>query len=60
MGELRGRTATGISGPVLAFSGRALFPLPKPLFRLYTHLVRYLKKSELFLPRVSGQLIINI
>lgn len=55
MGELRGRTATGISDPVLTFSGRALFPLPKQLFRLYTHLVRYLVKSELFLPRISGR-----
>ncbi len=54
MGELRGKTATGISEPVLTFSGRALFPLPKQLFRLYTHLVRYLVKSKLYLPRVSG------
>lgn len=53
MGELRGRAAA-LSEPPLVFAGRALFPLPKQLFRLYTHLLRYLLKSEAFLPRVSG------
>ena len=53
MGELRGRV-TALSEPVLVFAGRALFPLPKQLFRLYTHLLRYLLKSEFFLPRASG------
>lgn len=55
MGELRGKTAAGLIEPALVFSGRGLFPLPKQLFRLYTHLVRYLVKSELFLSRVSGR-----
>ena len=55
MGELRGRTAAEILNPVLTFSGRALFPLPKLLFRLYTHLQRYLVNSEYFLPRLSGK-----
>ncbi|GEM_PF-2384546 len=55
MGELRGRTAAGISKPVLTFSGRSLFPLPKQLFRLYTHLQRYMVSSDVFLPRVSGR-----
>ncbi len=55
MGELRGRTAAGIIEPVLTFSGRSLFPLPKQLFRLYTHLQRYLAGSEVFLRRFSGQ-----
>ena len=54
MGELRGRAA-GIKGSVLTFSGRSLFPLPKQLFRLYTHLQRYLVNSEFFLPRLSGK-----
>lgn len=53
MGELRGRAAA-LSEPALAFAGRALFPLPKQLFRLYTHLLRYLLKSEAFLSRASG------
>ena len=53
MGELRGRAAA-LSEPALVFAGRALFPLPKQLFRLYTHFLRYLLKSETFLPRVSG------
>lgn len=53
MGELRGRAAA-LSEPALVFAGRALFPLPKQLFRLYTHFLRYLLKSEAFLPRVSG------
>ena len=55
MGELRGRTAAGIIRPVLTFSGRSLFPLPKQLFRLYTHLQRYLVNTDAFLPRVSGR-----
>ncbi len=55
MGELRGRTAAGIINPVLVFSGRPLFPLPKQLFRLYTHLQRYMVSSDVFLPRVSGR-----
>ncbi len=54
MGEFRGRTAGGFTEPVLTFSGRALFPMPKLLFRLYAHLTRYLVKTNLFLPRVSG------
>ena len=54
MGELRGRAAELLE-PALVFAGRALFPLPKQLFRLYTHLIRYLMKSGAFLPRVSGQ-----
>ena len=53
MGELRGRAAV-LSEPALVFAGRALFPLPKQLFRLYTHLLRYLLKSEAYLPRASG------
>ena len=53
MGELRGRAAA-LSEPALVFAGRALFPLPKQLFRLYTHLLRYLLKSEAFLSRASG------
>ncbi|MBR1553447.1 MAG: 3'-5' exonuclease [Schwartzia sp.] len=53
MGELRGRTAT-LSETAMTFSGRLLFPLPKQLFRLYAHLLRYDLKSEAFLPRVSG------
>ncbi|MBR5908845.1 MAG: 3'-5' exonuclease [Schwartzia sp.] len=53
MGELRGRAAAP-SEPALVFAGRALFPLPKQLFRLYTHLLRYLLKSEAFLSRASG------
>ena len=53
MGELRGRAAA-LSEPALVFAGRALFPLPKQLFRLYTHLLRYLLKSEAYLPRASG------
>lgn len=55
MGELRGRTAAGIIRPILIFSGRSLFPLPKQLFRLYTHLQRYLVNTDVFLPRVSGR-----
>ena len=55
MGELRGRTAAGISDPILTFSGRSLFPLPKQLFRLYTHLQRYLVNTDAFLPRASGR-----
>ena len=55
MGELRGRTAAGIIRPVLTFSGRSLFPLPKQLFRLYTHLQRYFVNTDAFLPRVSGR-----
>lgn len=55
MGELRGRTAAGIIKPILAFSGRSLFPLPKQLFRLYTHLQRYMTGSDVFLPRMSGR-----
>ena len=54
MGELRGR-ATELLEPTLVFAGRALFPLPKQLFRLYTHLLRYLLKTDAFLPRVSGR-----
>ena len=53
MGELRGRAAELLE-PALVFAGRALFPLPKQLFRLYTHLLRYLLKSEAYLPRASG------
>ena len=55
MGELRGRTAAGISQPILTFSGQPLFPLPKQLFRLYTHLQRYMVSSGAFLPRASGR-----
>lgn len=54
MVELRGRSAK-LSEPVLSFSGRSLFPLPKQLFRLYAHLQRYLADSESFLPRLSGR-----
>ena len=54
MGELRGRTVK-LSEPPLSFSGQMMFPLPKQLFRLYTHLLRYQLKSEAFLPRISGQ-----
>ena len=53
MGELRGRAAV-LSEPALVFAGRSLFPLPKQLFRLYAHLLRYMLKSEAFLPRASG------
>lgn len=54
MGELRGRAAE-LSEPAMTFSGQMLFPLPKQLFRLYAHLLRYYLKSDAFLPRVSGQ-----
>ncbi|MBQ9377248.1 MAG: 3'-5' exonuclease [Schwartzia sp.] len=55
MGELRGRTAAGqLSEPALVFAGRALFPLPKQLFRLYDHAAKYLVPSEDFLARDSG------
>ena len=54
MVELRGRSAKLLE-PALSFSGRSLFPLPKQLFRLYTHLQRYLANSESFLPRLSGR-----
>ena len=54
MGELRGRSVE-LSEPMLTFAGRMMFPLPKQLFRLYAHLLRYYVKSDAFLPRVSGQ-----
>ena len=54
MGEVRGRRAVGLLGPLLSFSGRALFPMPKQIFRLYAHVKKYLTKTDAFLPKFSG------
>ncbi len=56
MGELRGRAAAvQLAEPALVFAGRALSPLPKQLYRLYSHIARHLSPKEDFLPRASGR-----